>query len=152
VDTVPTILDEVIELLNARFAAVIDFAGGTRPEPAGMYGEDERSEGVGVFVIERAIDEDVFRRSRLVRGQRSFVGGSTQGTNGASDLIERNGAALGDGAKYARPCQGAAAQRSGFLLESPARRRLVRLHLHLPTLRSNWLGGNRLSSAVSLPR
>jgi hypothetical protein len=49
---------------DARFAAVIDLAGGTRPESAGMYGEDERSEGIGVFVIERTIDEYVFRGGR----------------------------------------------------------------------------------------
>ena len=66
-DSVPTILDEVIEFFDARFAAVIDLAGGTWPEAAGMYGEDERSEGIGVVVIERTIDGIRLRGSGLLR-------------------------------------------------------------------------------------
>jgi hypothetical protein len=59
----PTILDQVIELFDARLAAIIDFAGGAWPEATGMYSEDECSEGIGIFVIEGAIDEYVYRGS-----------------------------------------------------------------------------------------
>ena len=149
-DTVPTLLDEFIELFNARFAAVVDLAGGTWPEAAGMYGEYEGSEGIGVFVVKRAIDEYVFRGSRLLKGQWSLVEDRTQGTNGASYLIERNGAARREGAKYSRACQGAAAQRLGLRPEFAARRGLVRFCLHIHILQSKHLGSKRLLSVAPL--
>src|ERR1700720_8149 len=114
-DAVTTRLNEAVELLNSRLPAVIKLARGARLKSTGANGEDQRAKGLGVFVIEGTVDEDVIGRDGRRSGQSSIERQGLEVPNYTADVIQGDRGALGDRLKHLRARQGTPSQRDGSL-------------------------------------
>ena len=114
-DAVTTRLNEAVELLDSRLPAVIKLARGARLKATGANGEDQRAKGLGVFVIEGTVDEDVIRRDGRRSGQSSIERQGLEVPNYTADVVQGDRSALGDRLKHLRASQGAASQRDRSL-------------------------------------
>jgi hypothetical protein len=136
VNAVTTLLDEAVELLDSRLPAVIKLARGARLKATGANGEDQRAKGLGVFVIEGTVDEDVIGRDGRRSGQSSIEGQGLEVPNHTADVIQGDRGALGDRLKHLGARQGAASQRDGSLGLDPAGGLFLCLQLHRRMVRS----------------
>jgi hypothetical protein len=78
--------------------AVIQLSRGARLKATGANGEDQRSKGLGVFVIEGTVDEDVIGigRDGRRRGQSSIERQRLEVPNHTADVVQGDRGALGD--------------------------------------------------------
>jgi len=83
-----TLLDEVVKFLDSRLPAVIKLARGARLKATGANGEDQRAKGLGVFVIEGTVDEDVIGRDGRRGGQSSIERQGLEVPNYTADIVQ----------------------------------------------------------------